>query len=63
MWPLPPVGSALRQEVGGAGWVVTVSPQLRGFLEAELSFCYGLGLYSVSQRLSVEILITSDYLT
>ena len=37
MWPLPSVGSALQQEVGGAGWAATVSPQLRGFSETELS--------------------------
>lgn len=27
------------------------------------AFCYGLGLYFASRRLSVEILIISDYLT
>lgn len=39
-----------------------VSPQLRDFLETELSV-NGLGLYFASRRLSVEILIISDYLT
>ena len=61
MWPLPPVGSAEAggRRCGAGGDSESPAQRLLG----SRAFCYGLGLYSVSQRLSVEILITSDYLT